>query len=85
VVTGNNFVGLVRLIFFVSRWACTIFASELRVWGLLLGSRTFLFGRCEGTCFVELARLIVLFTFGFAQFFVGDDQVHKCPKLGLLY
>ena len=30
-----------------------------------------MFERCEGKCFVELVRLIVLFHVGLAQFFVG--------------
>ena len=66
-----HFVGLARLIFFDSRWACVIviFVSELRFRSLLLGFRSFLFGRCEGKSFVELARLIVLFHVGLAQFF----------------
>ena len=44
----------------------------------------FLFGRCEGKCFVELARLIVLFHVGLAQFFVGAAP-SKFPIVGLLH
>jgi len=46
--------------------------SELRFRGLLLlGFRSFLFERRKGKCFIELARLIVLFRVGRDQLFVG--------------
>jgi hypothetical protein len=45
--------------------------SELRFRGLLLGFRSFVFERRKGKCFVELARLIVLFRVGLGQLFVG--------------
>ena len=45
--------------------------SELRFRGLLLlGFRSFLFERRKGKCFIELARLIVLFRVGRDQLFV---------------
>jgi hypothetical protein len=37
VVTGGDSVGLARLNFFVSRWVCACYVSELRFRGLLLG------------------------------------------------
>ena len=38
---GDGFVGLARLNFFVSRWACETFVSEFRFRCLLLGFRSF--------------------------------------------
>jgi hypothetical protein len=36
-VTGDDVVGIARLNFHVSRWACAIFVSEMRFRNLLLG------------------------------------------------
>ena len=64
VVTGANFVKL--------NYRGYILVSEVRFRGiLLLGFRSFLFERHKGKCFVELARLIVLFRVGRDQLFVG--------------
>ena len=50
-MTGDDFVGLARLNFFVSRWACAIFVSELRAsgvsWWAFDSCRSFLFERHE--------------------------------------
>ena len=61
VVTGDDFVGLARLNYFVSRWAWATFVSEFRFRGILLGFRSFLLERHGGELFVALAPLIVLF------------------------
>ena len=70
-MTGDDFVGLARLNFFVSRWACAPFVSEFHFRGLLMGFRSFVLERHGGEFFVELKPLIVLFHVGLGFCFVS--------------
>jgi hypothetical protein len=61
--------------------------SELRdrsAHGSPVEPRTFFLEGCEGKCFVELPRLIVLFHVRLTQFFVGV-ALSEFPFVGLLH
>ena len=65
------FVGLARLVFFLVRVGLAQMCSLSCTFGSLVGLSPFLLERHEKKCFVQLARLIVLFPVVLAQLFVG--------------
>ena len=83
-MAGDDFVGLARLNFFISRWVCATFVSDFRFWVLLsvwLSHFFCLSGVGGGNSFLSSSRRLFRFTsdlifcfvprVGFARLFVG--------------